>query len=164
MASTNPYDTRKLSLPAIDINDAHTTVNNHVTDMINSISAISDAITNIPWDGISQQDMEHVYDRWSAAITNLLGTEKDPSKGSMNIVLVALAQAARNYAQAETQLQTAFNKMAVAISANSSGAAASPTSVLVHDNGDKNAPSTFVEEIYSDDGAASGEGPWTISG
>lgn len=165
-SSTNPYDNLKLVFPAADINDAYNAVNKHVTDMVTSITAINNAISNIPWDGVSQQDMEQVWNSWTKAITNLLGTEKDPSKGSMNIVLATLDQAAGNYSAAEQQLQTAFTQMATDITSNAPGQSGGPTSVLVtYENNDINAPSTFVEEIYSDDGSAAGvEGRWLTSG
>jgi uncharacterized protein YukE len=148
--ANNNYDFRRLNLPAIDINDAYNTVNDQVTEMVSSITAVNDAVTNIPWDGVSQQDMEAVWDRWVKAITNLLGTQDDPSKGSINIVLTSLFQAAGNYSTAEQQLEAAFKQMQADI--YSAGAApSSPKTVLVqYENNDLNAPSTFVEEIYSD--------------
>jgi hypothetical protein len=165
--ASNPYDSRRLGLPANDINEAYITVNNHVTDMVGSINAVNTAVSGIPWDGASQQDMQTVWDGWVKAITNLLGTPDDPSTGSMSIVLNSLFQASGNYAAAEQQLEAAFNQMQSDIDTTSATPSGGPESVLVQfENNDFNAPSTFVEEIYSDDaGVSPFEGPtWTTSG
>lgn len=160
----NPYDSRKLVLPAREITDAVTAVSGHLTDMVDSITAVNNAVTNLPWDGVSQQDMEQVWDTWMTAVTHLLGPQGDPGKGSMNIVLASMNQASANYTTTELQLKAAFSQMQADLQNAGSNSSGAPASVLVqYQNGDPNAPSTFVEEIYSDDGAASGsEGPWTI--
>jgi uncharacterized protein YukE len=162
--ASNPYDSRRLVLPPVDINQAFDTASSNVTDMAASITAVNNAVSGIPWDGASQQDMEQVWDKWMNAVTNLLGTEKDPSKGSINVVLTSLAQASGNYSAAEQELKAAFTQMQDNLANPASGQAGGPTSVLAQtENGDPNALSTFVEEIYSDSGLAA-EGPWTISG
>lgn len=161
---TQPYDTRRLVLPPIDINQAFAIVSQQVKDMVTSITTVNNAVANIPWDGVSQQDMEQVWGKWVKAITSLLGTEDDPSEGSINIVLTSLTQASGNYSAAEQELKLAFSQMLDSISDPASGSPGGSASVLVqYENGDPNALSTFVEEIYSDTGSAS-QGPWTLSG
>src|ERR1700759_5537749 len=66
-----------------------------VTDILNDLQDVYNALDqlNLSWYGKSQQEANSFNQRWKTAIATLFGTTKNPEKGVLNQLTMALALA-----------------------------------------------------------------------
>jgi hypothetical protein len=63
---------------------------------------------HLGWDGASATEAKDFANKWQAAMIGMFGTGKDPKKGVMNQVIIALKSAVGNYSNAESNVVMLF--------------------------------------------------------
>jgi uncharacterized protein YukE len=90
------------------------TVANGVQDSAEGIVAALNTINksleelHLGWDGASAAEAKDFANKWQDAMTGMFGTHKDPKKGVMNQVIIALKTAVGNYSNAEEAIEMMF--------------------------------------------------------
>ena len=125
------YDTVKLTISPAGLAAANTTVNNLIEDIVKQLTTIMSTMSDLKlsWTGGSASVASEFSDQWSAAMTALFGTKKDPTSGVLVALAAGLGSAADNYNMAEQTISgwfTAFNA-AISSTAPSTGAPANVT-------------------------------------
>jgi hypothetical protein len=90
-----------------------------ISDSVNRILQIWNDL-KIGWVGNTAQEAQDFNDRWAASISELFGTQGDPSSGILTQITDGVALAASNYGQAEDVVTNMFNQATSSLSQNSS--------------------------------------------
>lgn len=86
-------------------------INNDLGDIIRHLSYLQ-----LDWTGSqSAAEMQQWADRWTGAMTQLFGTEADPSLGILNVLASGVAGAAYNYARTESSIRLMFKQFEQAL-------------------------------------------------
>lgn len=92
-------------------------INSYLGDIIRSLSYLQ-----LDWTGSqSAAEMQQWADRWTDAMTQLFGTEADPSLGILNVLASGVAGAAQNYAQTESNIKFMFKHFEQALQTAGTG-------------------------------------------
>ena len=88
-----------------------------------SINRVVDIWNNLKlgWVGNTADEAKAFNDAWSAAMTNLFGTDKDPEVGILNQIANGVITASINYGEAEVSVNKMFLDMKNALLGSGSG-------------------------------------------
>jgi|HubBroStandDraft_1064217.scaffolds.fasta_scaffold26802_4 hypothetical protein len=108
------YNAATLHIVPWDVYNAGQIVQNAAEDIIGALTVIGDTLNKLQlgWVGTSAAEAKSFGDEWTAAMTNLFGSNADPSSGVLNQVIVTLFTAAGNYTASEQAITSMFASMA----------------------------------------------------
>jgi hypothetical protein len=96
-----------------------------------SLGTIVDTLQslNLGWAGKTAEEANDFGDRWTAVAQELFGTDANPEKGALNIVLDGVYIVASLFAGAEQGLKDFFNNMTTALAGDGGGDSGHPDGI-----------------------------------
>jgi uncharacterized protein YukE len=145
--SLQPYDTAKITVSPGTLNSTYTqaqrlaeSISSDLTDIITALNGLQ-----LSWFGGSSAEMQTFSDQWAEATTALFGTKVN--LGAIGQLLLGIQAAEQNYDAAEKAVGASFGQLAAGLlNPGPAQAAQAPTSLI---NTDPQAPSTFINEVFS---------------
>ncbi|MEV0473637.1 WXG100 family type VII secretion target [Streptomyces prunicolor] len=94
----------------------------HSSDVAKSIKRLTDTIFNLKlgWAGKTQTEVNDFVTRWNDLMTQLFGTDADPTSGALNAMAMGTQAACDAFDGAEEVLVTMFNKFTAATAGSGS--------------------------------------------
>jgi uncharacterized protein YukE len=102
---------------------------------------------HLGWDGASAAEAKDFSSKWLAAMTGMFGTSKDPKKGVMNQVIIALKAAVGNYSNAEDKIGLMFMSFEAMLISGSQTQTPDTTPIPAGQSGTFDMSSTAITEI-----------------
>lgn len=101
----------------------------HASDLTAEGQAIADAVTAmdgvwnnlmVGWAGDTAQQAQDLFNRFTAVLEAMFGTDADPDSGAFAQLVMAVSMAAINYGEAEDSNQKMFQSLSAALNSKSS--------------------------------------------
>jgi uncharacterized protein YukE len=109
--STN-YDNAVIAVDPVALSAHAKNLAAYAKDVADSVKRLTDEIFNLPlgWAGKTSDEVQDFAHRWNGLMTELFGTQKDPTSGALNAMSAGTQAAANAYDGAEDELVKLFNK------------------------------------------------------
>jgi hypothetical protein len=120
------YDAVSMSVEPGPISFAADGIQDSAQRIVAALNTVNKTLSGLKlsWDGKSAAEAQDFARQWQDAMTGMFGGGKDPKRGVMNQVIIALKSAAGNYSNGELGVVTMFYGLLTAI--GSSAQAAGP--------------------------------------
>jgi hypothetical protein len=104
------YDGVSLSVEPGPLNFAADGIQDSAQRVVDALNTINKTLNELQlsWDGKTAAEAKDFAQQWHDAMTGMFGTSKDPKKGVMNQVIVALKSAVGNFSNGENQVVMMF--------------------------------------------------------
>jgi uncharacterized protein YukE len=144
------YNAVSLSMTPSEVSDTGLALGLAADEVISALNSINTTLGNLElgWAGTTATEAKDFVDQWTAAMTNLFGSQKDASGGVLNQAIITLTTAAGNYSDAEQSIVTMFNSLSSSLASATGG-------------GSDTTPIPAGNSITDGSQSAVGESDWT---
>lgn len=107
------YDGVKIVMSPISLQNVVVRMNDTIGDILNQLSSMMHTLENLQlsWTGQSADEAQTFVNRWNAAITGLIGTDKNPDQGVLNLVLQGVGVAIMNMSTTDLAVGQMFDNL-----------------------------------------------------
>ncbi|TKA02073.1 WXG100 family type VII secretion target [Actinacidiphila oryziradicis] len=142
------YDSASLSVDPQTINTFVNALKAQAQDVADTLISINGTLSGLAlgWAGDTADEVQVFNDSWTNTMTSMFGTQDDPSKGVLNVIIGGLQEVAVGYSWTELQLAGMWQQFYTQLSSAASGSAATPTSTPPNVG---NTNYTAVTEVFS---------------
>lgn len=123
MSNNADYDTVSLSVEPDKLKTIADNLTADAKDVSASVLNIANTLSDLQlgWNGQSAQEADDFSKQWEAVMTELFGTDNDPSKGVLNAIVDGLLTARGGFSKTEQALVQMFSKFKEQLQAGGSG-------------------------------------------
>ena len=106
------YDTSTINVSPLGMSATVKSLTDLSQNVADSLGVINTQLAGlrVAWEGKAASDAEVVNKQWMAVMTDLFGTEEDPSKGVLSALAGGLDRASANFSKAERGVASIFKE------------------------------------------------------
>jgi Proteins of 100 residues with WXG len=143
------YDAVTMNVEPGPLNMAADGIQDSAEAVVTALNTINKALNelHLGWDGASAAEAKDFANKWHNAMIGMFGTSKDPKKGVMNQVIIALKAAVGNYSNAEEGIEKMFMNFDAMLISGSQTQTPDTTPLPAGPSGTFDMSSTAITEI-----------------
>ena len=143
------YDDVSMNVEPMPLSTVANGIQDSAQGIVAALSTINKSLEelHLGWDGASAAEAKDFASKWLDAMTGMFGTSKDPKKGVMNQVIIALKSAVGNYSNAEEQIEIMFMNFDAMLFSGSQTQTPDTTPIPAGPSGTFDMSSTAITEI-----------------
>ena len=134
------YDAATLSVDPTTINDYYNVLNSQAQEVVSLLESVNSTLAalQLSWAGTTSDEVQQINDSWTSVMTQLFGTQDNPSAGVVNVILTGLLQVAAGYSQTEMSIYQMWLQFYMNLAGAGDASSTMPSSAPANQNDPNN--------------------------